>query len=315
MKELCVVHLIRASNGFEPFNIFLESYQKNPGGIEHDLVIIFKGFQEINEIEKYRSALAPFQHKVLIISDRGYDIGSYFFAFRIYSEQYRYFCFLNSFSIIQDKEWLKKLYQHISKPGVGLVGATGSWNSANLNARNWFANVFKNEIRDKVHTKNWEHKELQPQSDKFHHIVLAFLKASLNFFRRLYDKSFRLIHFGYFPNYHIRTNAYMISSDILKTIKCPLMRTKYNTHRFESGKNGLTMQILKMELRVLVVGKDGLGYEKETWNKSKTFWIADQENLLVTDNQTRKYQDGTEERRNYLSHLAWGVDYLINSKL
>jgi hypothetical protein len=38
-------------------------------------------------------------------------------------------CFLNSFSEIQGDRWLLKIFSHITKPGVGLVGTTGSWSS------------------------------------------------------------------------------------------------------------------------------------------------------------------------------------------
>lgn len=78
-------------------------------------------------------------------------------------------------------------------------------------------------------------------------------------------------------------------------------------YKFESGKKGLTRQILDMGKEVLVVGKDGAGYKMGLWNRSKTFWQDDQENLLVADNQTRSYQNGTMEQRRYLSIMAWGI--------
>ena len=138
MKELCVVYLARAHNGIEPFRNFLESYRKNPGGIEHDLLIVFKGFSNPQDNGAYLALLTPYQYAMFNISDQGLDITAYFAAVERYSEQYRYFCFLNSFSVILDSEWLKKLYQNISKPGVDLVGATGSWNSHNASSRAWF---------------------------------------------------------------------------------------------------------------------------------------------------------------------------------
>ena len=44
-KEVCVVHLVRAHNGVGPFARFLKSYEINRGGMEHDLLIVFKGFR------------------------------------------------------------------------------------------------------------------------------------------------------------------------------------------------------------------------------------------------------------------------------
>ena len=129
MKELCVVHLVRAHNSIELFRRFLESYRQNPGAIEHDLLIVFKGFGQPQDTAEYRELLAPFRYATLDVSDEGFDITAYFAAVNRYSEHYRYFCFLNSYSVILDYNWLRKLHENISKPGVGLVGATGSWNS------------------------------------------------------------------------------------------------------------------------------------------------------------------------------------------
>ena len=84
------------------------------------------------------------------------------------------------------------------------------------------------------------------------------------------------------------------------------MKTKQDSHRFESGKKGLTRQILKMGKRVIVVGKDGVSYEKEEWCQSRTLWQSEQENLLIADNQTRDYQEGYPERRRHLFSLSWG---------
>ena len=100
----------------------------------------------------------------------------------------------------------------------------------------------------------------------------------------------------------------MISGELMLRIKCPSMRSKRDAYRFESGKNGLTMQIVREGKRVLVVGKDGMAYEQNAWHESKTFWQSEQENLLVADNQTRDYAEGSSSRRRYLRLTAWGID-------
>ncbi len=120
-----------------------------------------------------------------------------------------------------------------------------------------------------------------------------------------------LMHFDGFPNYHIRTNAFMIDGALMRSFRFKLPKNKMDGYIFESGKRSLTKQVLGKGLKVIVVGKDGIGYEKETWSESKVFWRHDQENLLVADNQTRRYQQGTVEERSYLSSLAWNVtDYI-----
>lgn len=303
MKELCVVHLVRAQNGIEPFRRFLESYREKPGGIEHDLLIAFKGFKRPQDTTEYRELLESFRYTSLDISDKGFDITAYFAAVNRYSEHYRYFCFLNSYSVILDRDWLRKLHENITKPGVALSGATGSWNSNCTNAYAWFCDrtrsicdlLYKNK-RTVITTET--EKNLHEEISCWEKVILTFKGAWVNF--RL------LIYFEPFPNYHIRTNAFMISGKLMKTLECPSMKTKMDAYRFESGKKGLTRQILNMSKRVVVVGRDGKSYEKEDWRESRTFWQSEQENLLVADNQTRDYQEGSPERRNKLHFITWG---------
>ena len=293
-KELCVVHLVRAHNGIDPFKRFLESYQANPGGIEHDLLFVFKGFAQPRDTAEYLELLAPIRYATFQVSDEGFDITAYFSVVKRYSEQYRYFCFLNSYSIILDRDWLKKLHENICKPGVGLAGATGSWGNQNR-----YQNIF-------------ELPTVVPQKKKrplYKALLLPLVIFTLRLRQAIRDMPIRIsvrISFDPFPSCHIRTNAFMISGELMKTLKRPSMKTKMDAYRFESGRKGLTSQILAMGKRVIVVGKDGRGYEKEEWRESRTFWRYEQENLLIADNQTRDYQEGSSERRRYLSDFAWG---------
>lgn len=289
MKELCVVHLVRALNGIEPFERFLESYRQNPGGIDHDLLIIFKGFNFDNEKAEHLKLLAPFRYSTIDVADVGFDITAYFTAAREYASEYRYFCFLNSFSVILDSEWLSKIYKQISQPGIGLVGATGSWQSLRGSGIFWLTMAMVGAaIRDYRLPSNkpvWKRLTLSATAGWQHGLFLR--------------------NFNQFPNYHLRTNTFMISSELMMKIKFQEIQNKTDAYGFESGINGLTQQVLEMGKAILVVGKDGIGYEMERWNKSKTFWQSEQENLLVADNQTNDYQYGTMERRKNLSNGAW----------
>lgn len=289
MKEICVVHLVRAQNGTEPLVRFLQSYRQNPGGVGHDLLIVFKGFDHPREMEEYESLLADVQHLTLEVSDDGFDFAAYFAAARQYKEQYQYFCFLNSFSVIQDFTWLEKLYRHIIQPNVSMVSATGSWQSHRRDVPSW-------KLPYAISVRSY-------QNDKNSFILKRVIAAIYKGWRQLPF----FLSFDLFPNYHARTNAFMISSELMKTIKCPPMHTKDDAYRMESGRDGFTRQVLANGKQVLVVGKDGVGYEKELWHKSNTFWQSNQENLLVADNQTRDYMQGDTERRHNLSSYAWGT--------
>ena len=84
------------------------------------------------------------------------------------------------------------------------------------------------------------------------------------------------------------------------------MPRKEDAYRFESGKESMTNQVLRMGLKVLVVGRDGRGYEQEEWALSETAFQGEQRNLLVADNHTRQYTDANASLRAFLSRLAWG---------
>lgn len=62
---------------------------------------------------------------------------------------------------------------------------------------------------------------------------------------------------------------------------------------------------------MIVVGKDGEGYDKKEWRKSRTFRQSEQENLLVADNQTRDYQERSPRNAplfifHRMGHLPFG---------
>ena len=239
MPDICVVHLVRRKNGIEPFRNFLESYLENSAGIDHELLIVYKGFSRKVDIEPYEELLRDVAHSSLSIADFGLDLRSYFIAVEKCSS--KYCCFLNSFSIILDKDWLLKLHQHICQPGVGLVGATGSWGSF---CPRW-----------KIYNKKmpyWK-KLLRP-------LALTVISG------------FFSMYFDHFPNYHIRTNGFMIMRDTMLKIRRGILITKMQVYILESGKHSITKQIESMGLRSIVVDRNGKGYEKHEWDISDTFW-------------------------------------------
>jgi len=270
MSEIGVVHLVRARNGIEPFNRFLTSYMQNPGGLSHDLLIVFKGFTGRKSLSPYKELLIGIPHESLFIADFGFDIRAYFKAARTFRQ--RYFCFLNSFSEIIDRNWLVKFYEHISRIDVGLVGATGSYESA-------FTNGFL-------------------QMDKDAQVLRRLANTAWVKMLRAY--------FDPFPNYHIRTNGFMMARDTMLKIRTDFIVTKMGAHRFESGRDSLTKQVLHMNLKALIVGKDGRGFDKEVWPQSLTFRLGSQDNLLISDNQTKAYLASNQEARKRLARYSWG---------
>ncbi|HEY5743880.1 MAG TPA: hypothetical protein VIS99_15240, partial [Terrimicrobiaceae bacterium] len=74
---------------------------------------------------------------------------------------------------------------------------------------------------------------------------------------------------------------------------------------FESGKSGMTAQLAERQLRPVVVGKDGMGYEAHRWLESRTYRQDQQQNLLVADNRTDQYFKAESAGAEYLRRLAW----------
>jgi hypothetical protein len=282
--ELAVVHLVRAKNGVAPLERFLASSRRHRAGIEHELVMVFKGFPGDRLPPEYQEILGPWNYRPLFVTDRGYDISAYFHAARWL--RHERLCFLNSFSLILAEDWLLKLHSQASRDGVGIVAPTGSYQSV-------YSDLLSRQFR---HVHRPLHKKILLR-------LFPFLRPAWNRLKRPVFKTL----FDPFPNYHIRTNGFMLRREVLLGLQQPRVRTKFDAYLFESGKKSLTRQIMAMEKSPLVVGRDGSGYRVEDWHCSNTFWQSDQENLLIADNQTHNYQSGSmQARREYSSH-AWGA--------
>lgn len=276
MSEICVAHLVRAQNGLATFQRFIESYRAYPPGTSHTLLLILKGFDERRDLRDYESLLDGIPYESFFVEDQGFDIRPYLSAARNF--KHRYFCFLNSFSVILDEGWLLKMYQHIQSPGVGVVAATGSYES----------------LYDHL-MRSW------PQERPWSFWLKIMLRHPADFRRALSNRA----HFPPFPDYHVRTNAFMIAREIMLRLKIGEIRSKDEAHRFESGRRGMTRQILAMNLKPLVVGRDGRAYEMENWYESVAFRSGDQHNLLVADNQTRYYDNADPEVKKALAEWTW----------
>jgi hypothetical protein len=111
-----------------------------------------------------------------------------------------------------------------------------------------------------------------------------------------------------FPNPHLRTNAFMLSRELMLSAHWPEIATKSRAWELESGNNGLTRHAWSRGLEARVVGRDGTAYRPHEWPSSATFRSGGQANLLVADNRTREWDEAGAAQRAKLSRLAWGAD-------
>jgi hypothetical protein len=126
-RSTCVVHLVWAPLGPDPLHRFLDSYRRHDAGTPHELLVILNGFRPQDDLAPWRRLLGDVEHDELHLERRVLDLAAYREAAeRVVAER---FCFLNSYSVVLANNWLRALEDALSAPGVGLVGASGSWGS------------------------------------------------------------------------------------------------------------------------------------------------------------------------------------------
>jgi len=54
-----------------------------------------------------------------------------------------------------------------------------------------------------------------------------------------------------------------------------------------------------------VVDRSGKAYDISQWKSSSTFWIDEQENLIISDNRTLDYTQADSRLRKTFENLAW----------
>lgn len=264
-----LVHLVWAPLGPGPLKSFLNSYHSHPGGAEHELSIILNGAPPTVSAQN-----AP--REALLAELQGTDhrlieldrpvLDLPAYAAAARALAHRRLCFVNSHSVILADGWLERIATAFEGPDVGIVGATASWESQ----AEW--------VRGKA--RYWPYQ-------------LAGLRRA----RRDYPR---------FPNPHIRTTGFMLERDVLLETDPHAVSDKRGAYLLESGFASITRQILESGKRALVVGRDGRHYDVDEWPASRTFRSGSQENLLISDNRTRDWENASPRLRRRLSRDAWG---------
>jgi hypothetical protein len=142
-KTLALVYLARgAGDGYlERFQTFAQSYKSFPAGREHQLFIIFKGFEGAEQLHEGMRVMSSLDFVPIYTEDLTFDIGAYLEAAKQMDSQR--VCLLNTNSEIICHDWLAKLSNNLDLKNVGIVGATGSFESLNIINRRFpgFPNV------------------------------------------------------------------------------------------------------------------------------------------------------------------------------
>ena len=78
-----------------------------------------------------------------------------------------------------------------------------------------------------------------------------------------------------------------------------------DTWKNESGRNGMTAQLLKKKFNVLVINSDGKKIQIKDWKKSETYAFKKQSKLIIEDKHTREYQNLNNKQYVYKNNI-WG---------
>lgn len=278
--SVSVLYLCWLPYGVDCFQDFVDSYKKFDAGIDHDLVIVFKGWTQPDDTLPFIRILQAGNIKFHQLSYTGdnLDVSTYYWAAQqLHAE---YILFLNTRSRILAVNWLRHFYELSRNIPTSVFCATGSWQS-------YASSVFT------IHKFTYErNKSVKQNFDKYK----LFMKAATLWW----------YYFPLFPNPHIRTNAFFINRELFLSLQIGKVFTKIDAYRFESGRNSFTNQLRRKGYQVALLSKDGKMFTEKEWPVSNIFWQGFQENLLISDNQTEAYFHSDIENKKLLKRLAWG---------
>jgi len=326
-----VFYLARLADGPRNISRFAKSYLNLAAGIEHDLTIIVKGTRNQFEIDLITRQFSGINCTFELVPDSiGVDIHAYLLMSKKFDNEL--FCFLNTHSEIVSEGWLGKMYGAINRPNVGLVGAFGSFESINSSweilyraqqrfrrgelcfrdAKNFYWILGNSRLKGTFYAL-WSARRIFGVSKQ---ALLKLLRIPRGKYSEYYEwrnvtrdgATLSFVNkFSKFPNPHIRSNAFLVRKGDLETFQDLPDQTKLAANEFECGKNGLSQFLLDRGNKLIVVGHSGVEYDLNEWEKSDTFRLGRQSNLLIHDNQTRQFASMKPGTRLLHQIFSWGT--------
>lgn len=280
--SVAVVYLARGLGaGVDAARQFFVSYDQHPSGISHELIVLVKGWENVDGLDEVLSMARSHNARVIELPDDGFDLGAYFRAAK--KIPHEWCCFLNSFSCILHDNWLKLLHDVATRPGVGAVSCGGNWGTV---------------------TNFWD-------DQVFAALKYAKLKTLFHLLKRACYIAFHFWpHIPAFPNPHIRTNAFMTQRKLwldFQAASFPAIPVdKRDCYVLEHGRKSFTRFIVSKGLSAFILGADGKIFTPNQSLESGTFAVPGLPNLLIGDNQTEAYLSSPEARRREVEYWIWG---------
>ena len=265
MHDIGIIYLYRFAEGEGPVRRFIRSYREQPAGVAHDLHVIFKGFPDRPSLTLAQSLFEDIPINPIELEDTGYDIGSYVQAAKVVPN--KRLIFFNTFSQILARDWLAHFDRALSVPGIGLVGASGSWHANTSSYEGALKALIYRIRRFPAHLRNNSKRGIISNS------TLPMRKRPLRrYLLSPFGYLYCFVEFGRHPNPHIRTNAFMIERSRFLSLNFPSFKKKGDGYKFESSRRSMTKQIMAQGLNPVVVDRAGNVYSISEWRLSSTFW-------------------------------------------
>ena len=129
MIDTAIVFLVRGADAHWQRGLkrFAASLETIPAGRSYRLYAVVKGFSSGTDRAAAIGRLSHFEPIVVEVSDNAFDIGAYRDAIGSVVEEF--VCFMNTHAEVLVPGWLQKLVIAMGRPGMGMVGTAGSFES------------------------------------------------------------------------------------------------------------------------------------------------------------------------------------------
>tara|TARA_Y200000002_G_C22650405_1_gene651097 strand:- start:44 stop:895 length:852 start_codon:yes stop_codon:yes gene_type:complete len=277
--SISLVYLCRGKDaGVDAAEKFIHYYSKYKSGCDHDLVVIFKGWNksQIKDKENLKVKFLNLSANFIELEDDGFDWAAFMRVTPMLKTDF--VCYLNTFSRPLCNFWLKNMYDCIKIKDVGVCGATASY-------------------------KAWRF-----TFPYFEFKLSLIISYPFKIIRRL-TNHFLLL--GYYPNQycpHLRSNGFSVERkiflDFIKTKKIPT--GKRDCYKLESGNSSLSNYVMNLNKRLMLIDKNGCKYDVQDWISSKTYCCPGQPELCIADNNTDYYDKQSVSNKKQMEYDAWG---------
>jgi hypothetical protein len=324
-----LIYLARLVEGIDSLTRFVDSYVRHPAGCAHRLMVIYKGRPSPGVRERADEYFRALSAEFCEVQDEMFDIGAYLQAASL--AETPFVCFVNTHTEVIADNWLKQLENAIKDPATGLAGCHGSLES--LRTSNeliskvvWLAVTQPEGLTERalqqfrfalsIHAPQCYLDDTRKGIANFRR-MRGLIRNSRNIedrWRTFWEelqmpgKPYHFLRdFPPFPNPHLRTNGFVVRRSELLEMFPTLPPTKEAAYGFESGERSLMRRLAERGRRSVVVCKDGKTWDQDSFALSGTFRTIGSSRSLISDNQTRRFDEMSAAEQAVHVRMTWGL--------